>query len=218
MPHGEYLTKNYTQSELFELTRQAAVDGMYGAAISLETWCPGCLLYIFNAYDDQFNINEYRYQLSPANKSSVTGKGLLSNFGHCEDSFTIPPRAWNRLIRSPPAPLVEIYYQCTKALSALIFDSFGIASSNACTIGLPFLSALVVIIFTVITATKIINIPKEVEEKLVGKRQIKKEHIENKLIEVDPEFKEALEAYQIAKRELHELEAEYKELKEMQTI
>lgn len=206
------LPVKYNQSTLFELARNASVDGLYGPARSLDEWCPGCLIYVFNAYDDEFNINEYRYQLSPKNKSIITGN-LNSNFGHCEDSFTIPQKEWSKLVRSPPAPLTELYYQCTRKLDDVVFDSFGIASSNAVTIGLPVLSVIIVTLFTIIASTKIVSLPKDVEDKLAGKRELKRSHIEKKLFEVDPEYHSAREAHKKALEELNALEIQYKELR-----
>ena len=87
------------------------------------------------------------------------------------------------IVRSPPAPLTELYYQCTKKLDDVVFDSFGIASSNAFTIGLPVLSIMIVTLFTIIASTKIISLPKDVEDKLAGKRELKRSHIEKKLFE-----------------------------------
>ena len=140
----------------------------------LTDFCPDCSLYIVNFYDaDDTTINGYYHQLKNA---------------HCEDSFSISDTNWNRLLSSPPLPLTEVYYECTKSTEANAQDSFGIAASTAFTIATPGILLIVTIIFVMISYFGCgIELPKELKDQL-SVSAILKEEISGALVTEMKEF------------------------------
>ena len=208
-----YLSKNYSQTDLYEKIQRAAYEAeMDGVVSSMEVWCPGCIIYTYLAYDEQslknFDINQYRYQLAPSNRSNINGE-LQSNYGHCEDSFTIPQSSWSKLINSPPAPLVKEYYECVKKENDVVSDAFGIATANSYALGTPLLAVFVMCLFMMNSQLKIINIARDIENKLVMRREVKKMHIENKLYEIDPEYRKAFDANKVTTEKFHDLDSAF---------
>ena len=140
----------------------------------LSVFCPACSLYIVNFYDsDDTTINGYYHQLKNA---------------HCEDSFSLSDTNWNRLLSSPPLPLTEVYYECTKSTEANAQDSFGIAASTAFTIATPGILLMVTIIFMMISYFGCgIELPKELKDQL-SVSAILKEEISGALVAEMKEF------------------------------
>jgi hypothetical protein len=128
----------------------------------LANFCPGCSLYVVNFYDnDDMTINGHYYQLKNA---------------HCNDSFSISNTNWNKLLSSPPLPLTEVYFECTKSTSANAQDSFGIASSTAFTLAAPGILVMVTIIFMIVSYFGCgIELPKELKDQLSVSAMLKKE-------------------------------------------
>jgi hypothetical protein len=50
--------------------------------------------------------------------------------GSCNDSFSISTTAQDKLLATPPAPLTEIYYECTMGSINALTTSLGIAMGN----------------------------------------------------------------------------------------
>ena len=51
------------------------------------------------------------------------------------DSLTIPNKYWKGFRTHEPAPLTQIYFQCTTFLPNVIFNAYGIALANAANLG-----------------------------------------------------------------------------------
>jgi len=152
----------------------SALESFDDLQTDLAAFCPACSLYIVNFYDeDDTTINGYYHQLKNA---------------HCEDSFSISDTNWNRLLSSPPLPLTEVYYECTKSTEANAQDSFGIAASTAFTIAAPGILMMVTIIFVMISYFGCgIELPKELKDQL-SVSAILKEEISGALVAEMKEF------------------------------
>jgi hypothetical protein len=53
------------------------------------------------------------------------------NFGSCNNSFTISKEAQARLLATPPTPLHEIYYECTRSEYDSFISALGVSVGNA---------------------------------------------------------------------------------------
>jgi len=114
---------------------------------------------ILNAYDDKNMPNGYYHQ---------------NNSIHCADSFSVPTSQWTKLISSPLVPLTEPYYECTQKPEQILSSNFGIASSNAITIGGPGIALAVVGILFVLSNCGWVTLPEAIQKELSAKGVIEK--------------------------------------------
>ena len=93
-----------------------------------------------------------------------------------------------------------------QALTDLVTDTFGIASANAFTLGVPILYAFIAIVFSVLASTNILSLSFEVRAKLKGVRLLEKKDYEKLLERIDPNFMAAKQKNVDAENALDELE------------
>ena len=95
---------------------------MWHDPVAFDEICHGCFVVWNNIYTPSgpLILNEHFYILKQ---------------GHCNDTFKPNPLIKHQLLLSPPRPIQENYFECTDTLFGIVSNSYGIASSNAISIG-----------------------------------------------------------------------------------
>lgn len=137
---------------LYKDMQKYAVAILQGETADMSTFCgPSCSMLILNTYDDKNILNGYYHQ---------------NNSIHCADSFSVPSIQWRKLIASPPVPLTEPYYECYQKPEQILTNNFGIASSNAVTIGGPGIALAVIGILFVLSNCGWVTLPEAMQKEL----------------------------------------------------
>ena len=125
--------------------------------VQMDSFCPGC----FGLY-----LNTYAYEREDFD-SVLNYNHLTSDSLHCKgDSFTLDDKGFAKIVQSPPVPLQEKYFQCTKTFNQVIVDSFGIANSNAVSFGSALIGVIVYVVLWSSSKYKFVLYEKELERSL----------------------------------------------------
>lgn len=165
---------NFTQEEIYDnigMMSSQAFDGSISTFTGFTgtqpfedpDFCDECMLLVIETNDEyDKKINEFKHQLTPTNstrpKSTESADQLATNYGHCQDSFSIPDFEWRKLQRTPPTPLFQIYFECTDRWDNVVINSFGIAAANS-----AFLSGIVGMSFIMFAGWFIDNAVPQIE-------------------------------------------------------
>ena len=78
---------------------------------------------------------------------------------------------WKELAESPPAPLTQLFYECTASLENTIVNSFGIAAANSAALSAFICTAFIMFAFWFIdTAVSSIALPDDEEKDKILER------------------------------------------------